>query len=255
MPSAKQPVGAASAASPTDRSEASWAKAVHRTTRRCSRRGADLKSLQDGLCVINVRPAAERRCWTDCSRLMRKGLTPLLALVLVTTCCGPPPAPQETPKASSPPPTLRAGEDPARERTALSLYGGKFLLPPSCTLECVLAVDAHHGTLHCSDVPVSISYFGALSFVISRDLEPNSPGVEGSRRVNDAHLYWGRTGSEYCAVATYPVPLEEAEDASVNHQFCVASGNEAAHQRVRAIVETFQQVPLDEPRTECPFDG
>jgi hypothetical protein len=139
--------------------------------------------------------------------------------------------------------------------TRIVLYGAGFRLPAGCTLDCVLAVDAHHGVVSCFDLRDRIDYAAAYSMVISRELEPTESTVQGRKELGGALLYWGLGGpgsAEYCAVVTYPTG---SPGTAVNHQFCTRSADADVRARIQQIAGSYEPVPATVEVTECRFDG
>ena len=177
---------------------------------------------------------------------MSKAIVAVLLTVLVAVACSRSPEP----RASTPP----APSPSLMPTKPLSLYGGTFRLPADCIVKCVLAVDAHHGTITCPDLPSSIDYGAAFGVVISRAFEPDAAGVDGSQRVGEALVYWGHSADwATCVIVTYPVPSSRGH--AVNHQFCTNASDPRLGQRMLDIAKTYAKAAEAEPATACEFVG
>jgi hypothetical protein len=107
--------------------------------------------------------------------------------------------------------------------------------------------------LDCFDLKDPINYSGALSAVISRDLEPSEQTVDGRRQMGRALLYWGLGGpgnTEYCAIVA-----DETADGLVNHQFCTPSADSAVRARIREVAGSYESVGSSIEPTQWPFSG
>ena len=135
------------------------------------------------------------------------------------------------------------------------LLGDGFRLPAGCTLNCVLAVDAFDGDIHCFDVAGSIHYSGAFGAVIARSLEPTEARAADQRKLESVLMYWGQGGQgnrEYCAIVTHPT---ETSGDVINHQFCTTSDDGRLRARVREIAESYERAPSKVENTACRFEG